>query len=59
MNWLGFFSALAGGLGLIGFIVLLVAIVCSAEADVHWPWIVVGVIAFLLIICIAFIGGLS
>lgn len=59
MNWLGFFSALAGGLGIVGVICLFVAIVFSAEAGVHWPWIIVGIIAFLLIVSLAFAGGLS
>lgn len=59
MNWLGFFSALAGGLGIVGVIGLFVAIVFSVEGDVHWPWIIVGIIAFLLLISIAFVGGLS
>lgn len=59
MNWLGFFTGLAWGLGILDFIVLFIAIAFSTEGEEHRPWIVFGVIAVLFILSIAMIGGLS
>jgi len=59
MNWLGFFNALAGGLGIMFIVALFASIVFSVEGEEHRPWIVVGILGVLLLISLAMVGGLS